>query len=352
MVRQKRLKDAERSLRRLQSASATIDVKQTLASIVHTNHLEEELSIGTSYWDCFTGFELRRTEIACVSFAGQILSGLSFAYNASYFFEQVGLDAETTYSLNILGTTLAFVGTLVNWFYFMPYMGRRNIYLLGAFVMAIELFLIGVLNVWTHHKFIAVTQAALTLVWTFTYQCSVGQLGWSYPAEVGSTRLRQKTVCLARNAYYVCAVISGSMLPFFLNPEALNLRGYTGFIWGTTALLTWIWAYFRLPETRGRTYEELDVLFAKGVPARRFATTNVDAFDEITTTALAQRYHVDDLDERRPRLVPRLTGTIAERTGRDKAYSSRRNSVEIAGSSARRRSSSIESDRAGLLGRE
>ena len=158
MVRQKRLKDAERSLRRLQSASAAIDVNQTLASIVHTNHLEEELSIGTSYWDCFQGFELRRTEIACVSFAGQVLTGLSFAYNASYFFEQVGLDAETTYSLNILGTTMAFVGTLVNWFYFMPYMGRRNIYLLGAWVMAIELFMIGVLNPWTHHRFVAVTQ--------------------------------------------------------------------------------------------------------------------------------------------------------------------------------------------------
>ena len=70
LVRQNRLEDAEKSLRRLVRASAGIDVKATLAEIVYTNNLEEELSVGTSYWDCFTGFERRRTEIACVAFAG------------------------------------------------------------------------------------------------------------------------------------------------------------------------------------------------------------------------------------------------------------------------------------------
>jgi MFS transporter, SP family, general alpha glucoside:H+ symporter len=90
-------------------------VKQTLANIVYTNNLEEELSVGTSYWDCFTGFERRRTEIACVCFAGQVLSGSTFAYNASYFFEQVGLSSSVTYKLNLGGTGLALFGTLINW---------------------------------------------------------------------------------------------------------------------------------------------------------------------------------------------------------------------------------------------
>ena len=115
LVRHKRLEEAERSLKRLQRASANIDVKQTLATIVYTNNLEEELSVGTSYWDCFTGFERRRTEIACICFAGQVLSGSTFAYNASYFFEQVGLSSSVTYKLNLGGTGLALFGTLINW---------------------------------------------------------------------------------------------------------------------------------------------------------------------------------------------------------------------------------------------
>jgi MFS transporter, SP family, general alpha glucoside:H+ symporter len=65
--------------------------------------------------------------------------------------------------------------------------------------MAMELILIGILNVWTKHHAVAWVQGILTLVWTVTFQLSAGQLGWALPAEIGSTRLRQKTVCLARN---------------------------------------------------------------------------------------------------------------------------------------------------------
>ena len=43
--------------------------------------------------------------------------------------------------------------------------------------MAIELCLIGILNVWTDRPAVAWTQAILTLVWTFTFQLSAGQLG-------------------------------------------------------------------------------------------------------------------------------------------------------------------------------
>lgn len=91
--------------------------------------------------------------------------------------------------------------------------------------MAVELILIGILNVWTERTSVAWTQAILTLIWTFTFQLSAGQLGWALPAEVGSTRLRQKTICLARNAYYICGVIGGSLENYFMNPEAWNLKG-------------------------------------------------------------------------------------------------------------------------------
>lgn len=71
LVRYQRYEEAEHSLRRLQSKSADIEVKHTLATIIHTNALEVQLAVGTTYWDCFKGFERRRTEIACVAFAGE-----------------------------------------------------------------------------------------------------------------------------------------------------------------------------------------------------------------------------------------------------------------------------------------
>lgn len=252
LVRKGKLEEAERSLNRLKRSSAGIDAKVTLAEIVHTNDLEVELSAGTSYWDCFRGVERRRTIIAMVVFAGQILSGSSFAYNSTYFFQQIGLDAKESYNLNVGGTGLALVGTLVNWFCLMPYFGRRTIYLWGMFAMATTLFVIGILNVKTELHGVGLTQAILCLVWTFMFQLSAGQLGWALPAEMGSTRLRQKTVCLARNAYYVISVIAGVLQPYFMNPAQWNLKGYVGFVWGGTAFATFIWCFFFLPETKGR----------------------------------------------------------------------------------------------------
>lgn len=77
--------------------------------------------------------------------------------------------------------------------------------------------------------------------------------------------------------------------PYFMNPTAWNASGKTGFFWGGTALLTFIWAYFRLPETKGRTYEELDILFARKISARKFASENVDAYETHVVTEVAEK---------------------------------------------------------------
>lgn len=285
LVRTGQLAEAEKALSRLQRRKVNnMDVKARLAEIIHTDKLEQKHQTGTSYMDCFRGVERRRTEIACVAFAGQVLSGSSFAYNSVYFFQQVGLATQETYNLNIGGTALALCGTIVNWIALMPYFGRRRIYLWGMFSMSMILFIIGILDrvgtkASTLVTAIGWVQASLTLVWTFIFQLSVGQLGWAIPSEVGSTRLRQKTICIARFAYYVMNFLASTLQPFFINPTSLNLKGTTGFIWGGSALATFVWAYFRLPETKGRTYEELDYLFHNNVPTRLFDTVEVDIFE-------------------------------------------------------------------------
>ena len=295
LVRHGDFQGAKRSLRRLYNQDVSDErIENIVAAITKTNALEEEMQVGTSYFDCFKGVERRRTEIACVVFAGQVLSGSSFAYGGpyffqpflfaflrcllgSYFFQQVGLSSTTTYNLNLGGTGMALFAALCCWFFIMPYVGRRRAYITGMATCMTSLLIIGILQTRAEgNRSIGLAQAVLTLVWTFVFQLSMGQFGWAIPAEVGSTRLRQKTVCIARNAYYIISVISQVVQPYFLNPTELNLKGYTGFIWAGTALITLIWAIFRLPETKGRSYEELDILFHNKGPAHKFRTTVVD----------------------------------------------------------------------------
>ena len=80
--------------------------------------------------------------------------------------------------------------------------------------------------------------------------------------------------------------MANALEPYFVNPTQWNLKGYTGFVWGGTTFVMLVWGFFRLPETKGRSYDELDVLFAKKVPARKFKSTVVDTFDESETAGI------------------------------------------------------------------
>lgn len=63
-----------------------------------------------------------------------------------------------------------------------------------------------------------------------------------------------------------------------LNPSAWNWKGKAGLFWAGTSFLCLLWTYFRLPEPKGRTYGELDILFEQKVSARKFKKAAVDPF--------------------------------------------------------------------------
>ncbi len=99
LVRQGRLADAENSLRRL--ASSRVNIESTLAVIVETDRLEQELESGSSYLDCFRGTNLRRTEIATGAYCTQVLSGIYMINYGTYFFQQAGLDTDKAFDMGV-----------------------------------------------------------------------------------------------------------------------------------------------------------------------------------------------------------------------------------------------------------
>lgn len=75
LVRKGRVPDAEKSMSRLSSNMTPEEVHMKVAMMVHTNAYEKTLQTESSYWDCFKGTNLRRTEIACMILAAQTLAG-------------------------------------------------------------------------------------------------------------------------------------------------------------------------------------------------------------------------------------------------------------------------------------
>lgn len=106
----------------------------------------------------------------------------------------------------------------------------------------------------------------------------VGPLAFTIVSEVSSTRLRSKALALGRNAFQSSGIVFGVAVPYMLNPTEGNWKGKAGFFFGGTCFCSFLWAYFRLPELKDRTYEELDILFEKRVSARKFRKYEIDAY--------------------------------------------------------------------------
>ncbi|KAF4340871.1 alpha-glucoside transport [Fusarium beomiforme] len=276
LVRTNQLEKAKVSLERLSQPEHNINYENAVALMVHTNKLEIEERSGTSYWDCFRGSNLRRTEIACMGFLSQITNGGALCYSGSFFFQQTGIGASASYGIALGGTGIAFAGTIISWFYIYRF-GRRTIWLSGFSFLVVILWLIGFLALPKQTKSLAWAQSILCVVWLGAYSMSVGPIIYTVVAEIGSTRLRTQTVVLARSTYYVGNIICGGLLqPEMLSPGSWNLKGKTA----SLATLTLTWGYFRMFETKDRTFGELDYMFQKGIPARKSAKYRINE-DEV-----------------------------------------------------------------------
>lgn len=102
---------------------------------------------------------------------------------------------------------------------------------------------------------------------------------------------------LARNAYNVGGIIANILSPRMLNSTEWNWGAKSGFFWAGTGAICIIWTFFRLPETKDRSYGALDILFEQKVSARKFASTEVDMFASHGQVAAAA-HRTDSVDEK------------------------------------------------------
>ncbi|KAF3045457.1 hypothetical protein E8E12_005672 [Didymella heteroderae] len=284
LVRKNRVEDARKALLRLTSSKdKSYDIDAVLAMICHTISQEEHVDRGARYRDCLRGIGLRRTEITCVAGAIPFLAGTGFTSQAVYFLSVAGLSSDAAYNLGLGQNALGFIGVLTSWA-LMHRFGRRTLYLWGLTITCILLLLVGVLGsvpsvgnkdpIWA--------TGALMMTYMFVYNACLGPVAYAVVGETPSSRLRNKTVAIAR-IFLNLFNFGGSWLnPAIINPTAWGLGGKGGYIWFSIAFATLVWTFFRFPEMKGRTYGELDDLFQREVPARQFADApaHVAAADE------------------------------------------------------------------------
>jgi MFS transporter, SP family, general alpha glucoside:H+ symporter len=92
-------------------------------------------------------------------------------------------------------------------------------------------------------------------------------------SEISCVRLRSKSGGIGLAAQSVGAWLFNFFTPYLYNTDQANWGGKIGFFFGGLSVIGYCLTWLELPETKGRTFAELDALFEMGVSARKFKKT-------------------------------------------------------------------------------
>ena len=269
LVAQDRMEEARASLARLRRGE-DISLDEELACISNTLvHERSTREDSASIVECFQGTNLRRTLLACLPLVMQILMGYPLCGNyLSYFLTLSGVS--NSFLITVISVICSLIASLCA-FGLIERVGRRNQMLAGSFGMLVCLLIISLLGfeglgqAWNYRAL-----AAFCIIWALFYYSSVGAVGWAIVGEISSSRLRAKTTSIAALSSSLFNMIWSISIPYLVNKENADLGPKSALLFlGFGAFLTGI-CYLCLPESKGRSFAELDALFEAHTPARKF----------------------------------------------------------------------------------
>lgn len=272
LVRRGRSQEALRVLEKLYGSQ--VDNVAKLA-LIEATIAEEEGKKKATILDCFRGTDRIRTMISMGVFVCQHAVGIIFVLGySSYFFQLAGLSTTKSFGLGVGVTACGVAGNLCSWFIINGALGRRRVFVWGMGALTAMLFFIGIMDVvpTAASKWV---EAATTVVWAFVYFLTIGAMAFAILGETSSSALRAPTVALATATQSVMGVAMNFAIPYMVNPDEGNLKGKVGFVFGGLGLIGTIWAYFFVPELKGRTFREIDMMFFDRIPPRKMGEHHI-----------------------------------------------------------------------------
>nr|VWO96985.1 Glucose transporter rco-3 [Ganoderma boninense] len=282
---------AARSLGRLTSLSPDDPEVETELSDIRTALAEEQKLGESSYADCFKFTHNKiflRTLSGIFIQAWQQLTGINFIfYYGTTFFQNSGISNPFLISV---ATNIVNVFMTIPGMWGVEKFGRRALLLYGAAVMCICEFLVAIIGVTISVQNQAGQKALIALVCIYiaAFASTWGPIAWVITGEIFPLNIRAKAMSLSVASNWLWNFGIGYATPYLVNPGAgnANLGVKVFFIWGSTCAGCLVFTYFCIPETKGLSLEQVDLLYQNSTPI-----TSVKYRREL----IAQDVHVADV---------------------------------------------------------
>jgi MFS family permease len=142
-------------------------------------------------------------------------------------------------------------------------LGRRKSLIFGAAWMMTMMFIIGgVLHTHPPTDVNKVSSASIAMVvmiylYVIGYSASWGPIPWVYLSEIFPTRLRSYGVAMGAATQWLFNFVITEVTPHAVN----TIKWRTFLMFGIFCFANGLFAFFFIKETKGKTLEEMDVLF-------------------------------------------------------------------------------------------
>ncbi|GAA5939337.1 hypothetical protein JCM1841_002939 [Sporobolomyces salmonicolor] len=257
---------ARRALSRILKADPdSQEVNEELAEIAANLHHERAVG-ATSYLDCFRNGPGRnglRTWTGIGLQALQQLTGINFIfYYGTQFFKHSGINNPF---LITIATNVVNVGMTLPGIYAVDKMGRRNLLLIGAFGMAVaQIIVAGVGDgVSTDNTAGQKVLVAFVCIYIAHFAATWGPLAWVVTSEIYPTATRAKQMSMSTASNWLLNFAIGYATPYLVDdaPGSAGLQSNVFWIWGGCCVICFFFVFFTIPETKGLSLEQVDILY-------------------------------------------------------------------------------------------
>jgi SP family xylose:H+ symportor-like MFS transporter len=176
-------------------------------------------------------------------------------YYAPRIFESMGAAKDASMMqtvimglVNVVFTVIA-IFTVDKW-------GRKPLLIVGSTGMAIGMFAISGL---AYFEIIGISTLVFIIVYTASFMMSWGPITWVLISEIFPNKIRGKAVAIAVAAQWAANYLISSTYPAMMEFSGAFTYGF----YGVMSVLSLIFVWKMVPETKGRTLEDMEELWEK-----------------------------------------------------------------------------------------
>ncbi|KAL8636185.1 MAG: hypothetical protein Q9228_006392 [Teloschistes exilis] len=287
-VKKGKLEQAAKALASVRGQTIESDyIKDELAEIVANHEYELQVVPQMTYlgsWaNCFKGSifkgssNSRRTMVGILMQMMQQLTGINFIfYFGTVFFKSLG-TIPNPFLISLITTLVNVCSTPLS-FWTVERFGRRKILIIGGTGMVIMQFIVGIIGVTagreSQHNRPAVSAMIAFICFNISFFAATwGPCAWVVIGEIFPLPIRSRGVGLSASSNWFWNCIIATITPYLVGTESndANLGARVFFLWGSLCIISTLFAYFLVPETKGLSLEQVDQMMEETTPRRSAA---------------------------------------------------------------------------------